>query len=112
MADNRDNDQLPADVVNNFAPIARPVEVNERDILMDENPHYHISCFDEYCRNFKYHGVNEEALKMRLFPRILKDKAREWLDSLPPRNITTWTDLIQKFTLKYFPLAKVNRPEV
>ncbi|KAL2513317.1 Uncharacterized protein Adt_18917 [Abeliophyllum distichum] len=130
MADNRDNDQLHANVVNNLAPIARPDEVNGRDILMgeymmplivenrssiiylpyrhdnfqlrlavmnlflnnlpfygrtDENPHYHISRFDEYCRNFKYHGVNEEVLKMMLFPHTLKDKAREWLDSLPPR---------------------------
>ncbi|KAL2491553.1 Retrotrans gag domain-containing protein [Abeliophyllum distichum] len=131
MADNRDNDQLLAYVVNNLAPIVRPVEVNERDILMgeymmppivenwsniiylsygydnfqlrpdvmnlflnnfpfygrtDTNLHYHISHFDEYCRNFKYHGVNEEALKMRLFPHTLNDKAREWLDSLPPRT--------------------------
>ncbi|KAL2512831.1 Retrotrans gag domain-containing protein [Abeliophyllum distichum] len=113
MADNRNNDQLPADVVNNLAPMCRPIEVNERDILMgeymmplfvenrsniiyppyghdnfqlrpnvinlisnnlpfygriDENSHYHIFRFDEYCRNFKYHGVNEEVLKMRLFP--------------------------------------------
>ncbi|KAL2531618.1 Retrotrans gag domain-containing protein [Abeliophyllum distichum] len=100
MEDNRLQEQLPADGMNNQAPIARPVEVNERDILMgeymmppivenrssiiyppyghdnfqlrpdvmnlfsnnlpfygstDENPHYHISRFDEYCGNFKYH---------------------------------------------------------
>ncbi|KAL2512156.1 Uncharacterized protein Adt_17756 [Abeliophyllum distichum] len=123
MEDNRVQDQLPADGINNQVPIAQPVEVNERDILMgeymmppivenqsriiyppyghdnfqlrpdvmnlfsnnlsfygstDENPHYHISRFDEYCGNFKY-GVNEEALRMRLFPHTLKDKAREWL---------------------------------
>ncbi|KAL2518519.1 Uncharacterized protein Adt_14766 [Abeliophyllum distichum] len=98
MDDNRNQNQLPADQRNNLAPVARPVEVNERDILMDEymmlpivenrssiiyppyghdnfqlrldvinllsnnvpfygvtdeNPHYHISRFDEYCRNFQ-----------------------------------------------------------
>ncbi|KAL2485414.1 Uncharacterized protein Adt_30170 [Abeliophyllum distichum] len=109
MDDNRIQNQLPANEINNQAPIARSVEVNERDILMgeyvmplivknwssivyppyghdnfqlrldvmnlflnnlpfygiiDENLHYHIFCFDKYCRNFKYHGVNEEALKI------------------------------------------------
>ncbi|KAL2526682.1 Retrotrans gag domain-containing protein [Abeliophyllum distichum] len=137
--DNRIQDELPADGINNQAPLARSAEVNERDILMgeymmppivenqfnivypsyrhnnfqlrlevmnlfsdnlpfygmtNENLHYHISRFDEYCRNFKYYSVNEKALKMMLFSHTLKDKAREWLDSLPPRNITTWTDLI------------------
>ncbi|KAL2512718.1 Uncharacterized protein Adt_18318 [Abeliophyllum distichum] len=91
MEDNRVQDQLLADGINNQAPIARPVEVNERDILMgeyiippivdppyghdnfqlrpdvmnlfsnnlpfygmiDENLHYHISRFDEYCGNFQ-----------------------------------------------------------
>ncbi|KAL2542706.1 Uncharacterized protein Adt_03684 [Abeliophyllum distichum] len=113
MEDNRIRDPLPADVINNLSPIARPAEVNELDNLMgeymmplivenrssiiyppyghdnfqlrsdvinlflnnvslygrtDENPHYHISHFDEYCENFKYHGVNEEAIMIRLFP--------------------------------------------
>ncbi|KAL2531151.1 Retrotrans gag domain-containing protein [Abeliophyllum distichum] len=46
---------------------------------------------------------------MWLFLHTLKDKAREWLNSLPPRSITTWIYLIQKFTLKYFPPVRVNR---
>ncbi|KAL2533230.1 Retrotrans gag domain-containing protein [Abeliophyllum distichum] len=151
---NRVRDPPLVDVRNNFVPMVRPVEVNERVILMgeymmplivenqssiiyppyghdnfqlrpdvinlfsnnlqfygktDKNPHYHISRFIEYCENFKHHGVNKEALRMRLFPHTLKDKAREWLDSLPSGSITTWTDLIQKFTRKYFPSAKVNK---
>ncbi|XP_052197380.1 uncharacterized protein LOC127804545 [Diospyros lotus] len=142
------------DNVNQLVPMAQPVEVNERDILMgdfmmpplienrssiiyppyghenfqlrpdvinlfannipfygmsEENPHYHLSRFLEYCGNFKYQGINEEALKMRLFPHTLKDRAREWLDSLPPGSINTWTDLVQKFTLKYFPPAKITK---
>ncbi|KAL2492414.1 Retrovirus-related Pol polyprotein from transposon 17.6 [Abeliophyllum distichum] len=105
MEDNQVQDQLHVDEINNLAPIARLVVVNERDILMseymmppivenqfnivylpyghdnfqlrpdvinlfsnnllfygmtDENSHYHISRFDEYYRNFKYHGVNEK----------------------------------------------------
>ncbi|XP_052198364.1 uncharacterized protein LOC127805652 [Diospyros lotus] len=77
--------------------------------MSEENPHSHLSWFLKYCGNFKYQGINEEALKMRLFPHTLKDRAREWLDSLPLGSITTWTDLVQKFTLKYFPPAKINK---
>ena len=46
---------------------------------------------------------------MRLFSHTLKDKAQEWLDSLPAGSITTWVDLIHKFTLNYFPLVKISK---
>ncbi|KAL2465745.1 Uncharacterized protein Adt_41596 [Abeliophyllum distichum] len=107
---NRVHDPPPVDMRNNPAPMAQPVEVNERDILIgeymmhpivenrsstiyphfglknfqlrsdvinlfsnnlsfyertDENAHYHLSRFIEYCENFKYHGINEEALRTR-----------------------------------------------
>ncbi|KAL2474289.1 Uncharacterized protein Adt_35025 [Abeliophyllum distichum] len=55
-----DNFQLRSDVINLFSNNL-PFYFYGRT---DENPHYHISRFDEYCENFKYHGVNEEALKI------------------------------------------------
>ncbi|XP_052172112.1 uncharacterized protein LOC127788032 [Diospyros lotus] len=101
-----DNFQLRPDVINLFS---NNIHFYGRN---DKNPHYHLSCFLEYCGNFEYQGINEEALKMRLFSHTLKDKAREWLDSLPPGSITTWMDVILKFTLKYFPLAKIKRLKI
>ena len=98
-----DNFQLRPDVINLFS---NNIPFYGRS---DKNPHYHLSHFLEYCGNFKYQGINEKALKMRLFPHTLKDKAREWLDSLPPSSITIWVDLVLKFTLKYFPPAKINK---
>jgi len=83
-----ENFQLRPDVINLFANNIPFYGMSE------ENPHYHLSRFLEYYGNFKYQGINEEALKMRLFPHTLKDKAREWLDSLPAGNITTWADLV------------------
>ncbi|XP_052179914.1 uncharacterized protein LOC127793168 [Diospyros lotus] len=98
-----DNFQLRLDVINLFS---NNIPFYERS---DENSHYHLSRFLEYCGNFKYQGINEEALKMRLFSHTLKDKAREWLDLLPPGSITTWADLVLKFMLKYFPSAEISR---
>ncbi|XP_052197378.1 uncharacterized protein LOC127804544 [Diospyros lotus] len=98
-----DNFQLRPDVINLFS---NNIPFYGR---IDENPHYHLSRFLEYCGNFKYQGINEEAMRMRLFPHNLKDKAREWLDSLSPGSITTWADLVHKFTLKYFPPAKISK---
>lgn len=40
---------------------------------------------------------------MRLFVHILKDKARELLETLPPRSVNSWVALIQKFRTKFFP---------
>ncbi|KAL2480421.1 Uncharacterized protein Adt_33387 [Abeliophyllum distichum] len=82
---NQSYDPPSTDVRNLLASMVRAAEVNEWDILMDEymmspifenlpfygrtneNLHYHLSRFMEYCRNFTYQGVNDKALRMRLF---------------------------------------------
>ncbi|KAL6528076.1 hypothetical protein OROHE_015026 [Orobanche hederae] len=59
--------------------------------------------------NFAYPNLNKEAISMRLLVHTLKDRAREWLDTLPPRSITTWPEFVEKFTTKYFPPIKVAK---
>ncbi|XP_020271670.1 uncharacterized protein LOC109846842 [Asparagus officinalis] len=51
-------------------------------------------------------GVSDDAIKLRLFPFSLRDKARPWLQSLPPGSITTWDQLSEAFLTKYFPPSK------
>ncbi|KAL8105545.1 hypothetical protein AgCh_029364 [Apium graveolens] len=55
---------------------------------------------------FKYNGVTDEAIKLRLFPLSLRDKAKDWLHSEPAGSITTWQDLAQKFLVKFYLMAK------
>ena len=45
---------------------------------------------------FKMNGVTDEILKLKLFPYSLRDRARAWLNSLPPDSIDSWNDLAKK----------------
>ena len=71
--------------------------------LPTEDPHLHLRLFMEVADAFKINGVTNEILKFNLFPYSLKDRARAWLNSLPPDSIATWNDLAEKFLIKYFP---------
>ncbi|XP_063948190.1 uncharacterized protein LOC135152262 [Daucus carota subsp. sativus] len=71
-----------------------------------EDPNMHIRDLIEIYDTFKFNGVTEDAIKLRLFPFSLRDKSRGWLHSLPAGSITTWENLAQKFLNKFFPMAK------
>ena len=73
----------------------------------NENPNTHLTNFIEVCDIVKYNGVTKEALKRRLFPLSLGDRAKHCLISQPPDSITSWNDLVQKFLTKFFQLGKI-----
>ncbi|CAN6585834.1 unnamed protein product [Malus baccata var. baccata] len=74
--------------------------------LPNSDPNMHLADFIEACDNTIIRGFSSEAIKLRLFPFSLKDKAKAWLHSLPANNITTWTELQEKFLNKFFPSSK------
>ena len=75
--------------------------------LPSENPNMHLTNFFKVCGMIKYNGVTEEALRLRLFPLSLGDRAKHWLTSQPPDSITSWNNLVQKFLTKFFPPTKI-----
>ncbi|KAH9801445.1 hypothetical protein KPL71_001039 [Citrus sinensis] len=74
--------------------------------LPNEDPHLHLKLFLEVSDAFKIAGATQDALKLRLFPYSLRDRAKAWLNSLPSDSITTWNELADKFLMKYFPPTK------
>ncbi|XP_020272344.1 uncharacterized protein LOC109847526 [Asparagus officinalis] len=78
----------------------------DRSLKEFASPTTHSSIFLEYCDTLKMNGVSDDAIKLRLFPFSLRDKARAWLQSLPPGSITTWDQLSEAFLAKYFPPSK------
>ncbi|KAL8149007.1 hypothetical protein AgCh_006138 [Apium graveolens] len=82
------------------------VDDPELSSVPTEDPNMHIIDFIKICDTFKFNGVCEDAIKLRLFPFSLRDKAKCWLHSLPPGSITKWEDLAQKFLTKLFPMEK------
>jgi len=77
--------------------------------LNNEDPYKHIDEFLEICSTIKMHGFSEDALRMRLFPFSLEDKAKHWFKSLEHNIVTSWTQMQQEFLKKYFPIGKTNQ---
>ena len=74
--------------------------------LLSEDPNLHLPYFLDICDMFKVNGVPDDAIRLRLFSFSLKNRAREWLNSLPTGSISNWATLAQKILAKYFSPAK------
>ncbi|CAA7050388.1 unnamed protein product [Microthlaspi erraticum] len=71
--------------------------------LPSEDPIDHLDEFDRLCDLTKINGVSEDAIKLRLFPMSLADKAHQWEKSLPHGTITTWDECKKAFLANFSP---------
>ena len=103
----------PAIQANNFEIKLAIIQMMQQTVqfggLSQKDPNVHIANFLEICDTFKHNGVTDDVIRLRLFLFSLRDKAKVWLNSLPPSIITTWEELAQKFLAKYFPPTKTAK---
>ena len=57
--------------------------------LSNEDPYKHLDEFLEICSTVKIQNFSDDALRLKLFPFSLKDKAKHWLNSLDSITIST-----------------------
>ena len=62
--------------------------------------------FVQYADTVKENGVSPEAIRLRIFPFSLRDRAIAWLQYLPSNSVTTWNELKKVFLARYFPPSK------
>ena len=56
--------------------------------LPSEDPNLHIAYFLDICDMFRVNDVSDDAVRLRLFLFSLKDRVREWLNSLSAGSIS------------------------
>ncbi|XP_045802576.1 uncharacterized protein LOC123896203 [Trifolium pratense] len=99
----------PAIEANNFElkpSLLSAVQQNQFSGNPTDDPNLHLSIFLQYADTVKANGVSPEAIRLRLFPFSLRDKARAWLQSLPSNSVATWDELKKVFLARYFPPSK------
>ena len=67
-----------------------------------ENPHIHLHNFLAMCDMIKLKGISVEAIRLRLFPFSLKDRANDWLLKEEPNSFTSWEAISKAFLNTYF----------
>ncbi|XP_042048627.1 uncharacterized protein LOC121794481 [Salvia splendens] len=75
----------------------------------DEDPMSHLNAFYELTNSHRPPNVEHHRIKRALFPFSLREKAREWYDSLPDYNIATFEELKSKFLLEYNSPMKIEK---
>ena len=61
--------------------------------LDSESPYLHLKEFEEVCATLQNQTINDDVVRLKLFPFSLKEKAKNWLNSLRPRSIGTWQEI-------------------
>jgi hypothetical protein len=67
----------------------------------------HLNNFVELCEMQKYKDVDGDIIKLKLFPFSLREKAKDWLLSLPRNSIYSWVKCKDAFIGKYYPPTKI-----
>ncbi|GJY69055.1 reverse transcriptase domain-containing protein [Tanacetum coccineum] len=73
-----------------------------------ENPHAHINSFKRITSTLRFRDVQNDVIKLMMFPYSLEGNARLWYEKEPTNSILTWEDLVTKFVNQFFPPSKTT----
>ena len=62
----------------------------------------HPERFEDLISAIKVEGVSEDYLLCKLFKYSLAGEASHWLKQLPPRSLTSWSDINNAFLCDFF----------
>ncbi|XP_056692695.1 uncharacterized protein [Spinacia oleracea] len=68
-----------------------------------------IDSFLEKCDTMKINNVSDDAIRLRLFPFSLRDKAKEWLRDEGAGSFDTWDKLVKAFLVKFLGQEKTAK---
>ncbi|KAA3456945.1 oligopeptide transporter 4-like [Gossypium australe] len=98
---------------NNFETKLTMIRMIQKNLQfcgsMNEDPNQHLKRFLTIYNPFKYNGVIDDAIRLRLFHFSLINNAFMWLDSQPMDSINTWDELASRFLAKYFLPSKTMK---
>jgi len=97
---------------NNFKLSLALISFVEREQFArhpSENPNVHLCKFLAKCDTIRINRTSSNAIRLRLFPFSLKDRASDWLQNKEPNSFTTWEMLSKAFLSKYFPPGKTAK---
>ena len=75
--------------------------------LPSEDAATHVNNFVDLCDMQKKKDVDNDIVKLKLFPFSLRDRTKAWFSSLPKNSIDSWNKCKDAFISKYFPHAKI-----
>ena len=67
----------------------------------------YLNTFVELCDMQNKKDVDNDVVKIKLFPFSLRDSAKNWFSSLPRNSIDSWDKCKDAFLTKYFLPAKI-----
>jgi len=93
----------PAIEGNNFELNPALISFVERDQFggyPSDNPNVHLRKFLAKYDTIKLNGMSADAIRLRVFPFLLRDRASDWLQNEEPNSFTTWEVLSKAFLSK------------
>ncbi|KAL4329216.1 hypothetical protein AHAS_Ahas13G0277900 [Arachis hypogaea] len=66
----------------------------------------------QICDTVKTNGVNPEVYKLMIFPFVVRDRAKLWLDYQPKESLDTWDNVVTEFLAKFFLPQKLSKLRV